>query len=351
MTEVKKYTKKDFTSSREVKWCPGCGDYAILASIQKTMAELGRAKEQQCVISGIGCSSRFPVYMDTHGFHTIHGRAPTVATGVKVANPELDVWLVTGDGDGLSIGGNHLMHAIRRNLDMVVLLFNNRIYGLTKGQYSPTSEVDKVTKSTPYGSLDEPLNPLLFALSSKATFVARTYDTNPKHMGEVFKAAQQHKGVAFVEILQNCVIFNDATHSDVIDRTVRDKTLLNLEHGEKMIFGKEKDHCLVLDGITPVTKLVSEVDEADILVHDKTTANPAMHMILAQLEHPENPVPMGILRQTENSTYCEAINIQMEDVMEKKGKGNLESLLKGPASWMVEEGLDEEEQIFTSFEG
>ncbi|NQZ59144.1 MAG: 2-oxoacid:ferredoxin oxidoreductase subunit beta, partial [Lentisphaeraceae bacterium] len=265
MSEVaeKKYTKKDFASKRDVKWCPGCGDYAILASIQKVMADLGRPKEKQVVVAGIGCSSRFPVYMDTFGFHTLHGRGPTVATGAKVANPDLDVWLITGDGDGFSIGGNHMMHVLRRNVDIVILLFNNRIYGLTKGQYSPTSEINKVTKSSPFGSVDAPINPVLFALASQATFVARTYDINPKHMAETFKAARLHKGVSFVEIYQNCVIFNDGAFSDVIDRDHRSAATLELKAGEPMIFGKEKDQCIVFEGLEAVVKNVADVDPSD----------------------------------------------------------------------------------------
>ena len=352
MTQVeRKYKKKDFMSDRDVKWCPGCGDYAILATIQKTMAELGRPKEKQVVISGIGCSSRFPIYMDTHGFHTIHGRAPTVATGVKVANPELDVWMVTGDGDGLSIGGNHLFHAIRRNLDMVILLFNNRIYGLTKGQYSPTSEVDKVTKSTPYGSIDAPVNPLLFALSANATFVARTYDTNPKHMADVFKAAQAHRGVSFVEIYQNCVIFNDGAYTEVTDRGVRDDRLVDLVHGEKLIFGKEKDKCVVLDGLDATIKNVADVNEEDILVHDAHKENLVLHQLISQLSFPETVTPIGVLRQVDLPTYCDSINHQAQDITDKKGKGDLATLLQGSASWEVTEGLDEEIDHFKPFQG
>ena len=331
---VKKYTKKDFTSGRDVKWCPGCGDYAILATVQRVMAELGNPKENQVVVSGIGCSSRFPVYMDTFGFHTLHGRAPTVATGVKVANPELDVWLVTGDGDGFSIGGNHLLHAFRRNVDMVVLLFNNRIYGLTKGQYSPTSETEKVTKSTPYGSVDEPVNPVQFALAAGATFVARTYDINPKHMAATFKAAQQHKGIAFVEIFQNCVIFNDGAFNDVVDRSVRDDNSVELEAGEPMIFGKEKDKCIVFEGFEAKVKNVADVAAEDIAIH-KPDGTLAQAQILAALEN-DLPTPMGIFRQIERPVYEEVVNQQVKDVKKSKGNGQINALLRGNSHWDVE---------------
>ena len=331
-----KYTKKDFTSSKDVKWCPGCGDYAILATVQKTMADLGRPKEKQVVVSGIGCSSRFPVYMDTHGFHTIHGRAPTVATGLRVARPDLDVWMVTGDGDGLSIGGNHLMHAVRRNVEMVVLLFNNRIYGLTKGQYSPTSEQNKVTKSTPYGSVDAPLNPLLFALAAGATFVARTWDTNPRHMDAVFKAARQHKGLSLVEIWQNCVIFNDGAFDNVVDREVKEDRLVELEEGKPILFGKDKSKCLVLDGLDVVVRDTALTDPAKILVHNPRSQSPTLAMALAQLSFPDAPTPMGILRQVERPTYDGDVNEQAAQVLKDRGPGNMDKLLRGSASWKIE---------------
>lgn len=331
---LKKYTKKDFTSDRDVKWCPGCGDYAILASVQKTMAELGNPKENQVVVSGIGCSSRFPVYMDTYGFHTLHGRAPTVATGIKVANPELDVWLVTGDGDGLSIGGNHLMHIFRRNVNIVILLFNNRIYGLTKGQYSPTSETNKVTKSSPYGSVDAPINPVQFALACNATFVARTYDINPKHMVETFKAAQRHQGISFVEIFQNCVIFNDGAFNDVLDRKVRDDNALELIDGQPMIFGKERDKCIVFEGFDPVVKNTADVKAEDIVIHKKDSSL-TQAQALAQMSG-DLPTPMGIFRQVERPTYDDVVNQQVDDVKKKKGAGDLDALLKGNAHWDVD---------------
>jgi 2-oxoglutarate ferredoxin oxidoreductase subunit beta len=297
------------------------------------MAELGRPKENQVVVSGIGCSSRFPAYMDTFGFHSLHGRAPTVATGVKVANPDLDVWIVTGDGDCFSIGGNHIMHALRRNLDVVVLLFNNRIYGLTKGQYSPTSETEKVTKSSPYGSVDAPVNPLQMALASNASFVARTYDINPKHMVETFKAARLHKGVSFVEIYQNCVIFNDGAFSDVIDRTVRADNTLELTAGEPMIFGKEKEKCIVFEGFEAVIKNVADVKPEDIAIH-QPEGSLTQAQVLAQFKD-DLPTPMGVLRQELRPTYDDAANQQAREVTQKKGAGCLNELFRGKGHWEV----------------
>ena len=268
---VKTYTKKDFTSDQAVRWCPGCGDYAILAQTQKVFPDLGVDKENFVFISGIGCSSRFPYYMDTYGFHTIHGRAPAIASGVKLANPDLSVWVVTGDGDGLSIGGNHTIHLLRRNLDLNVMLFNNRIYGLTKGQYSPTSEVGKITKSTPMGSLDRPFNPLTVALGAGATFVSRTIDKELKHMQSMIKRSHAHKGTSFMEIYQNCNIFNDGAFLAQTDRDQKAETVLILETGQPMIFGKEKDKGVRLDGNKPVIVDIGDkwsID--DVLVHDES---------------------------------------------------------------------------------
>ena len=334
-TEAPKYTRKDFVSDQEVRWCPGCGDYAILAQTQKVMPDLGVPKENIVFISGIGCSSRFPYYMNTYGFHTIHGRVPTVATGVKSANPDLSVWMVTGDGDGLSIGGNHLMHLLRRNLDINVLLFNNRIYGLTKGQYSPTSEVGKKTKSTPAGSLDYPINPLLFALGSEATFVARTTDTDQKHMVETFKAAHSHKGTSFVEIFQNCVIFNNHAFDPVTGREVRSDQSLLLEDGKPLLFGENKG--IRLNGFDPeVVELGDGVEESDLLIHQSKTTNPAYASILAQMAYPTFPTPFGILRQIEGrETYEDALHDQIKS-SQSHGHGNLQELLTGKNSWVVE---------------
>ena len=334
-TEESSLTKKDFVTENDVRWCPGCGDYAILNAVQRTLPDLGVPKEKFVVVSGIGCSSRFPYYMNTYGFHTIHGRAPTVATGVKSANPDLSVWMVTGDGDGLSIGGNHLMHLLRRNLDINVLLFNNRIYGLTKGQYSPTSEVGKKTKSTPAGSLDYPINPLLFALGSEATFVARTTDTDQKHMVETFKAAHAHKGTSFVEIFQNCVIFNNHAFDPVTGREVRSEQGLMLEDGKPLRFGDNKG--IRLNGFDPeIVELGNGVEESDLLVHQSRTTNPAYASILAQMAYPAFPTPFGILRQIEGrETYEDALHAQIKSA-QSQGEGNLQELLTGKNSWVVE---------------
>ncbi len=331
-------TKKDFATTNDVRWCPGCGDYAILNAIQRTFPELGVPKEKFVVVSGIGCSSRFPYYMNTYGFHTIHGRAPTVATGVKVANPELSVWLVTGDGDGLSIGGNHLLHLLRRNPDINVLLFNNRIYGLTKGQYSPTSEVGKKTKSTPIGSVDYPINPLLFALGSEATFVSRTSDTDMKHMVETFRAAHAHKGTSFIEILQNCVIYNNKTWEPVIGRENRDEQSLVLEEGKPLVFGLERNKGIRLNGFDPQVVVLDEdnVSEEDLLVHNPKTTNPAYASLLAQMAYPAFPTPLGIFRQLEGrETYEDAVTDQIV-AARAKDVGDLQALLTGNDSWVVE---------------
>ncbi len=336
--EANPLTKKDFVTPNDVRWCPGCGDYAILNAIQRTFPELDVPKEKFVVVSGIGCSSRFPYYMNTYGFHTIHGRAPTVATGVKVANPDLSVWLITGDGDGLSIGGNHLIHLLRRNPDINVLLFNNRIYGLTKGQYSPTSEVGKRTKSTPAGSVDHPVNPLLFALGCESTFVARTSDTEMKHMVETFKAAHAHKGTSFIEIFQNCVIFNNKTFEPVTGRENRDDQILYLEEGAPLVFGAERNKGIRLNGFEPEVVTLGEdgVTEDDLLVHDSKSSGTVYANILAQMAYPAFPTPVGILRQEEGKeTYEQQVSSQIE-IAQSQGDGDLQSLLTGKDSWVVE---------------
>ena len=327
-------SKADFVSKQTVRWCPGCGDYSILASVQKVMPELNIPRENIVFVSGIGCSSRFPYYMNTYGLHTIHGRAPAFATGLKVARPDLSVWIVTGDGDGLSIGGNQLLHMLRRNLDVNVLLFNNRIYGLTKGQYSPTSEQGKVTKSTPFGSPDMPLNPMLFALSAGATFIARTFDVDPKGMQEIFKEAAKHKGTSFVEIYQNCNIFNDGTFSAVYDRSVREDRILRLNHGKILVFGKDKNKGIRMRGLKPViVDLDKDFNEKDLLIHDQYCEDSALANLLSGFDYPNFPVPMGIFRQVKNSTYGEKIEEQIKSQIEKKGHGNLEKLLRGNQVW------------------
>lgn len=336
-TDESSLTKKDFVTPNDVRWCPGCGDYAILNAVQRTLPELGIPREQFVVVSGIGCSSRFPYYMNTYGFHTIHGRAPTVATGVKVANPDLSVWMITGDGDGLSIGANHLLHLLRRNLDINVLLFNNRIYGLTKGQYSPTSEVGKKTKSTPAGSVDHPINPLLFALGSEATFVARTTDTDMKHMVETFKAAQAHKGTSFVEVFQNCVIFNNKTFDTVTSRDAKQDQVLVLEEDKPLIFGANKDKGIRLNGLDPeIVTLGDGVGQNDLLIHQPRNPNSAYANILAQMTYPAFPTPVGVLRQLDGrETYEDALVQQIEHA-QSSGSDNLQELLTGQNSWVVE---------------
>ena len=327
-------SKADFVSKQTPRWCPGCGDYSILANVQKVMPELNIPRENIVFVSGIGCSSRFPYYMNTYGLHTIHGRAPAFATGLKVACPDLSVWIVTGDGDGLSIGGNQLLHMLRRNLDVNVLLFNNRIYGLTKGQYSPTSEQGKVTKSTPFGSPDIPLNPMLFALSAGATFIARTFDTDSKGMQDIFKEAAKHKGTSFVEIYQNCNIFNDGTFSAVYERSEREDRILRLNHGKILVFGKERNKGIRLRGLKPViVDLDNDFNEKDLLIHDQFCEDSTLANLLSGFDYPDFPVPMGIIRQVESPTYGEKIEEQVKSQIEKKGVGNLEKLLRGNHAW------------------
>jgi 2-oxoglutarate ferredoxin oxidoreductase subunit beta len=330
-----KLTRKDFTSDQDVRWCPGCGDYSILAQVQKVFPELGVPKENVVFISGIGCSSRFPYYMNTYGFHSIHGRAPAIATGLKVSRPDLMVWVVTGDGDGLSIGGNHLMHALRRNVDLKILLFNNRIYGLTKGQYSPTSELGKVTKSTPVGSADYPLNPLLLALGVDATFVARTIDVEAKHQQEIIKRAAEHKGAAFVEILQNCNVFNDGAFSALTDRETKADTQLVLEHGKPMLFGKNKDRGIRLKGLTPeVVTLGNGIGVDDLLVHDENDS--VLGFLLSRMTPPAFPTPIGVIRMTQKPTFDALMNSQIQEAVTKSGEGDLDQLLHRGDVWTVQ---------------
>ena len=327
-------TRKDFVSDQEVRWCPGCGDYAILAQVQKIMPEFGVAPHNTVFISGIGCSSRFPYYMNTYGFHTIHGRAPAIATGLKVTRPDLDVWVVTGDGDGLSIGGNHLIHALRRNIDLKILLFNNKIYGLTKGQYSPTSEVGKITKSTPAGSVDFPFNPITVALGAHATFVARTIDVEQKHLGETLKRAHSHRGASFVEILQNCNIFNDGAFNDVSDKAIKADHQLILEHGKPLIFGKDRNKGIKMNGMRPevVTLGQNGVSEKDIVVHDES--NLSLAFMLGNFEAPM-PTPVGVFYAASRPTYDGAMNKQLEDAKAKQGPGDLAALLHRGDTWTV----------------
>ena len=300
-TMVNVTTKKDWASDQEVRWCPGCGDYGILQAVQQLLPELGVSPHNTVFVSGIGCSSRFPYYMNTYGLHGIHGRAPAIATGVAVARPDLDVWLITGDGDALSIGGNHFIHALRRNVNMTILLFNNRIYGLTKGQYSPTSEVGKVTKSTPMGSIDPPFNPLAVALGAEASFVARTHDLDRKHMMEILRQAHAHRGASFVEIYQNCNVFNDAAFNDVTGRDARATKFIDLRHGQPVRFGADGERGVVMgtDGQLRIVD-VAEVGEDAILVHDAHRHDPSLAFALARLSHDDHsPTPFGVFREVE----------------------------------------------------
>lgn len=336
--EVKKLTAKDFATSQDVRWCPGCGDYSILAQVQRTFPDIGIPKEKITWISGIGCSSRFPYYMETFGMHGIHGRAPAIATGLKVARPDLSVWVATGDGDLLSIGGNHFIHTCRKNIDLKILLFNNRIYGLTKGQYSPTSEKGKVTKSTPYGSVDYPFNPISLAMGAEASFVARTIDREPKHMQEMIRRAAKHKGTAFIEIFQNCNIFNDGAFELLTDKETKEDHLLYLEHGQPMIFGKEKNKGIKLDGFKPVVVDLNDGKHSvdDLVVHDEFDTNAGRSFLLAHMtDNPELPTPIGIFRQINKPTYDEGVTEQISKITEKKGKGDLEKVLFSGNTWEV----------------
>ncbi|RAY15234.1 2-oxoacid:ferredoxin oxidoreductase subunit beta [Actinomadura craniellae] len=335
-TDVKQ-TAKDFKTDQEVRWCPGCGDYAILAAVQGFLPELGLRRENITFVSGIGCSSRFPYYMNTYGFHSIHGRAPAIATGLAASRPDLSVWVVTGDGDALSIGGNHLIHALRRNVNLKILLFNNRIYGLTKGQYSPTSEVGKITKSTPMGSLDSPFNPISLAIGAEGTFVARTIDSDRKHLQSVLRAAAQHEGTALVEIYQNCNIFNDGAFDPLKDAAVRDDVTVRLEHGEPILFGAERQKALVrgANGGFEVAE-AADVDPASIVVHDAHNPDPSQAFALSRLDSPAfEHTPIGIFRQVARPSYDQLMREQMEEAVEQQGPGDLAALLGSGDTWRI----------------
>ncbi len=327
---------KDLASDQDVRWCPGCGDYSILAQMKKALAATGIPREKTVFVSGIGCSSRFPYYMSTYGIHSIHGRAPTFATGLKVSRPDLHVWVITGDGDGLSIGGNHLLHAIRRNVDMKIVLFNNEIYGLTKGQYSPTSRVGTQTKSSPQGSIDNPLRPLSVAIGAEATFVARTIDVDIAHLTETLKRAADHKGTAFVEVYQNCKIFNDDIFSYATDKSVKANHTLYLEHGKPMVFGKDRDKGIRLQGLNPeVVTLDGSVPMDDLLIHDEKADEPSLAYLLSRMVHPHFPECIGIFRCVERPTFDEQVNDQMNATIEKSGRGTLEGLFNSGETWTV----------------
>ena len=329
-------TKKDFQTDQEVRWCPGCGDYAILSAVQQVFPELGIPKEKFVVVSGIGCSSRFPYYMNTFGFHTIHGRAPAVATGLKMARPELEVWLATGDGDAMSIGGNHLIHILRRNVGVKILMFNNRIYGLTKGQYSPTSEIGKRTKSTPVGSVDYPFNPLSLALGAGATFVARSVDIFQTHLRDTLRRAAQHQGTAFVEIYQNCNIFNDKAFTYMTDKETRPDTVLELQSGKPMVFGKDRQKGIRLRGTElEVIELGGEHSEADCLTWNEGLENPATAFLAAQLLPPLFPTAIGVFRNVQRPTYEAGAVAQIQHEIDRHGVGKLEDLLHSGDTWTV----------------
>lgn len=329
-------TRRDLISDQDVRWCPGCGDYSILAQTQKAFPDLGVPKERFVFISGIGCSSRLPYYMNTYGFHTIHGRAPAIASGVKLANRDLSVWVITGDGDALSIGGNHFIHILRRNLDINIVLFNNEIYGLTKGQYSPTSELGKVTKSTPFGSLDRPFNPPAVALGASATFVARSVDVYGKHLQTMIRRSYEHKGTSFLEVYQNCLIFNDGAFEALTQKETKDDHALFLEHGKPMIFGKEADKGIRLDGFTPeVVKLGNEFSADDLVVHDENDKN--LGVILARFTYDDRfPKPLGVFYESQEPTYEDRLEDQIKKATEKLGEGDLGKLIRGTDTWVVE---------------
>ncbi|MBI5727614.1 MAG: 2-oxoacid:ferredoxin oxidoreductase subunit beta [Ignavibacteriales bacterium] len=334
-----KYTAKDFATDQDVRWCPGCGDYSILAQMQRVSPDINVLKQNMVWVSGIGCSSRFPYYMNTYGFHSIHGRAPAIATGVRLVNPKLSVWIAAGDGDLLSIGGNHFIHACRKNIDFKILLFNNRIYGLTKGQYSPTSEKGKKTKTTPYGSVDFPFKPVSMALASGATFVARSMDRDAKHLQAMMLRAAEHKGTAFVEIFQNCNIFNDGAFANLTDKETKADNVLVLEHGKPMIFGKNNDKGIKLDGFNPVIVdlTTGEHTVADLWVHDETDVNPVRAFLLSRFSDlPDFPTPVGVFHQSFKPTYDEDVENQIISVQNAKGKGTLKKLLYSGNIWKVE---------------
>lgn len=332
-----KYTAKDFSSDQDVRWCPGCGDYSVLAQVQRILPEFNYPKEKIVFISGIGCSSRFPYYMDTYGFHTIHGRATAIASGLKIARPDLMVWVATGDGDGLSIGGNHMIHVLRRNVDLNILMFNNQIYGLTKGQYSPTSEAGKITKSSPVGSVDMPFNPASLALGSGGTFVARSLDRDPKHMQTIIKRAAEHKGTSFVEIYQNCNVFNDGAFFQFTEKETKSDSVVFLEHGKPLVFGKDGDKGIKLDGFSPTVVSLKDGSHStnDLLIHNEKDSTLAF--ILANMTYnAEMPRPVGIFLAIDRPRYEDEMEKQIDSAISKRGKGQLDKLLNGGDTWVIQ---------------
>jgi len=340
MAELKtyNYTPKDFKSDQEVRWCPGCGDHAVLNAVQKALTELGVPKEKFVFISGIGCSSRFPYYMDTYGFHGIHGRASAIATGVKTANPELSVWQITGDGDALAIGGNHFIHVVRRNVDINIILFNNEIYGLTKGQYSPTSEKGLVTKTSPFGTVEEPFSVGELVIGAKGKFFARTLDSNVALSTQIYIEAAKHKGASVVEVLQNCVIFNDGIHDVVAGREVREDRTIVLKHGEPMIFGKNNDKGLVLDGLKLKVVRLGEngINEKSLIVHDAMEPNPGIQYMLANMRYPEYPMALGVIRSVPGHTYENDLVEQINHIQKDAKIKSVTDLLASGSTWKVE---------------
>lgn len=333
---VPKYTRKDFASDQDIRWCPGCGDYSILAQMQRILVDTGIRKENLVFVSGIGCSSRFPYYMDAYGFHSIHGRAPAIATGIKCANTKLSVWVVTGDGDGLSIGGNHLLHVLRRNVDIKILLFNNKIYGLTKGQTSPTSEFGKKTRSTPFGSIEQPIHPVSFAVAAEATFVARTVDTEPAHLQETLRRAAQHKGTAFVEILQNCNIFNDGAWDSVASKENKKENLVYLEHGKPIMFGANRDKGFHLNGYSlEAVTLGDKYQESDLLVHEENCSSNMLAYVLSRAESLGLPTPIGVFRSVRKPTYDELLEAQVKDADEQERMTLLKKLMHSGQVWTI----------------
>ncbi len=330
-------TPGDFASDQEVRWCPGCGDYSILAQMKKVLPTLGVPLEKTVFVSGIGCSSRFPYYMNTYGIHSIHGRAPAVATGLKASRPELSVWVITGDGDALSIGGNHLMHCIRRNLDLNIVLFNNRIYGLTKGQYSPTSPLGQVTKSTPGGAIDNPLHPLSIAIGCEATFVARSIDVHIKHLTGILKRAAEHKGTSFVEVYQNCNVFNDGAFNYATEKETKSDTVIEIEHGKPLLFGKDRNKGIRLNGTHPeIVELGKGITEDDLLFHDERTPEPSLAYLLSRMRHPEYPEPIGVFRAVDAPCYEDLMESQIAQARKARGPGDLKALFNSGETWTVE---------------
>lgn len=330
------YTRADFQTDQEVRWCPGCGDYTILAAVQQFLAGLGRPREEFVFVSGIGCSSRFPYYMNTYGMHSIHGRAPAIASGIATTRPDLSVWVITGDGDALSIGGNHLIHVLRRNVNLNILLLNNQIYGLTKGQYSPTSEVGKLTKSSPHGSVDRPFNPVSLALGAEASFVARTLDMDRRHTQEMLKAAYEHEGAAFVEIYQNCNVFNDKAFIQITGKEERAHNRIDLQQGKPVVFDGGAKAVVMRDGTATIVDS-SSVDPAAILTHDATRPDPSVAFALSRLSHgPYGPTPLGVFRDVARPTYGASVNAQVREARARQGEGDLEKLISSHGAWTVE---------------